>query len=182
MFLVLIAIFTIIFLSFSQLVQAWYKDNISSYEYTESGDMLPPRGIYMGTYYTGAINVLQGEEWNQLVIEAEAYSMTPNREKSDAPAYLFCLFLKDEPLGGKYNSLEEWKEIIVRTSKDEFCRHIEGKAKIKITVPEETNYVQVSLWSNRTSSVDVGYLEKAICDIYGYAMDGNQYAYFYLRK
>lgn len=180
--LIPILIFIAIFFYFPSSIFAWYKDNIGSYQYTESGTMLPPRGMHMGAYYTGTVNVLQGREWNQLVIEAEAYSATTSGKKSDTHAYLFCIFLRDIPLVNEYSSSEEMKEIIVKTSKDDYCQSFEGKKKVNITIPDDANYVQVELWSGKSSSRHEGYLQEALGDIYGYSMDGNQYAYFYLRR
>ena len=127
-------------------VAQWQKDNQTSFQLTKDGEILPPRGIYPGVYYTGVLEVGKGEDENQLVVRTKLVSVTPRANQLRQPespenGVLLCKFYEKPPVG---MTQDESREIEISAG-DQARQDAKNGDQFTIKVPDHASFVELTL-------------------------------------
>ena len=133
----------------------WSKDHVMITQYRPNGQSLPSRGVILGEYISGELNVLKGEDDDELVAKVKAFRASgtytePKANKKDEKVYLFCMFFKDDPGPAKLS--DEERERLFIPDREQTCKEVDGSGMVRFRVPEHASYVMFTLAQRRATS------------------------------
>lgn len=139
----------------------WQKIHEMGRECRENGESLPGGGVILGKYYVGKMKAYQGRDYNQIVVQADVYSVVGTYTQSETQkrretGYVFCMFFRDDPTSA--NTDARTRERLFLPDSTQASHEIAGTGTVTIEVPPEAAFVLLTLSQNRTNSA--GSLER----------------------
>jgi hypothetical protein len=166
-------IFISVFLCFSSTATAWYVEGKNFF--------------YDPTGYSGDIKATSSS-YNKIRVEARVFNVNYNGDKTLRNGYLYCIFYREDYVGHQ-TDFKELKEIMIKVPEEQSCRLIEGRGTFIIDVPEDAEYVELEIYTDKQFFLPEGkearyILEKykVLFDFYGFTVGGHQAAWLYLRR
>jgi hypothetical protein len=134
----------------------WKKETQVSFELNGFSEVLPQRGIAAGPYYTGSLNVLKGQDENELVVKVKVVTVTPRANTFRPPetpeqGVLFCEFFEKPPVSVS----DEQKAAITIPAGDQGRQEVQDGEVVKIKVPDHASYVALVLRNNKARKHEV---------------------------
>jgi hypothetical protein len=139
----------------------WQKENQTSFALTRTGESLPPAGIYMDKYYTGSLDVLNGEGENELAVKIKLVSVSPRavqpgermfqQPESPESGILLCEFYEKAPVS---MTDDEKREITIPVG-SQAQQDVNNGDQIAINVPDHAAFVSLSLRHNKFKKEDI---------------------------
>lgn len=147
----------------SDSIADWRKEGSQGYQLTLSGEILPPRGIYMDRYYAGELEVGKGENENELAVMVKLVIVTPQantfrQPESGAKGYLRCAFYEKESITGLGEN--ELAQISIPAGEQGFME-VENGQVLKINVPDHAACVFFRLFLDRRGEKEAAWFQVA---------------------